>query len=305
MNNGALAQTSMFVHSAHRCVGASLLLLSLSLSWGSAPGDTGAELQQRGEYVLKIAGCAGCHTSKEKDAAPLAGGRGLETPFGTFMSPNITPHAERGIGRWGFDDLSRALRNGESPGGTHLYPAFPYTSYAGMLDEDIRALMAYLERVPKADNLNQSHELPWYLRYRPLLYFWKLLFHSSEPFASQDDKSPAWNRGTYLVNVLGHCGECHTPRNIFGALDREKHLGGNPDGPEGEAVPNITTHPDDGIGDWSAGEIREYLRSGLLPDGDVAGGIMADVIEQSTRHLSDEDIDAIVTYLNTVPAIEN
>ncbi len=295
----------MFAYSARRRAGGGVLLLSLMVWWGVAVGDAGAELQQRGEYVFRIAGCKGCHTGKEEGAAPLAGGRRLETPLGTFLSPNITPHPEHGIGRWSLGDVSRALRSGESRESIHLYPAFPYTSYAGMVDEDIQALMAYLERVPKADKPNQPHELPWYLRYRPLLYLWKLLFHDPEPFVRQAEKSAAWNRGAYLVNVLGHCGECHTPRNIFGALDRERHLGGNPGGIEGDSAPNITTHPDDGIGDWSPGEIREYVRSGLLPDGDVAGGIMAEVIEESLEYLSDEDIDAVVTYLRTVPALED
>lgn len=302
---GAFAQASRCACSVRRCATASVLMLSMLVPWESAPGDAEAELQERGEYLLRIAGCAGCHTAEEKDPARLAGGRRLETPFGTFVSPNITPHPESGIGRWSLGDLTRALRSGQSPESVHLYPVFPYTSYSGMADDDIRALMAYLQRVPQVDKRNQPHELPWYLRYRPVLYIWKLLFHSERSFARQDVKTAAWNRGAYLVNVLGHCGECHTPRNIFGALDQSNHLGGNPDGPGGEAVPNITAHPDDGIGDWSAGEMREYLRSGLLPDGDVAGGLMAEVIEESTSHLRDEDVDAIVTYLKTVPALED
>ncbi len=303
MNAGAIAQLSTCTCSARQRAGAGMLLLALSVSPGIATGDTDVEQQQRGEYVFRIAGCGGCHTAKEEGAVPLAGGRRLETPFGTFLSPNITSHPEHGIGGWRVEDLSRALRSGESPGGVHLYPAFPYTSYAGMMDEDIRALVAYLERVPPVDTVNQPHELPWYLRSRAVLYFWKLLFHSPEAFAPRAGQSADWNRGAYLVNVIGHCGECHPPRNVFGAFDRGKHLGGNPDGPDGEAVPNITTHPETGIGNWSDGEIREYLKSGLLPDGDVAGGTMAAVIEESLGYLRDGDIDAIVTYLKTVPPI--
>lgn len=288
---------------AFRCFGAEVLLLSLLVLSGIALAEPGGTLDQRGEYVFRIAGCAGCHTSKDEGAAPLAGGRELKTQFGTFYSPNITPNREYGIGRWSTEDLARALRHGESPGNIHLYPVFPYPSYAGMRDEDIRALMAHLRRVPESNRPNQPYDLPWYLRFRALLYFWKLLFHSPEPFAPQADKSAQWNRGAYLVNVLGHCGECHTPRNRFGALDPTRYLSGSPDGPEGEAVPNITPHPGDGIGDWSSREIREYLKSGLLPDGDVAGGVMADVIDNSLRYLSDDDLDAIVTYLKSVPAL--
>ena len=280
-----------------------MVLLSLSLAPAISPAGSDLGLKQKGEYVLRIAGCAGCHTDDGKGAVPLAGGRKLETPYGIFSGPNITPHPEQGIGDWRLDDLRRALRHGESARDVHLYPVFPYTSYAGMVDEDVHALHAYLKSVSPSDKPNEPHQLPWYLRYRALLYFWKLLFHSPEAFSPRPDQSEAWNRGAYLVNVLGHCGECHTPRNVFGALDRARHLGGNSDGPGGEAVPNITSHPDDGIGDWSSGEVREYLRSGLLPDGDVAGGMMADVIDGSTSHLSDGDIDAIVIYLRNVPAL--
>ena len=285
--------------------GAGLLLICLLLLPAIAFGDEDTELQRQGEYVLRVSGCSGCHTSEEKGAPALAGGRELETPFGVFFGPNITSHPGRGIGGWRLEDLTRALRHGESAQGRHLYPVFPYTSYAGMRDEDIRALKAYLESVPASDRANRPHELRWYLRYRALMYLWKLLFHSAEAFEPRPDQSAAWNRGAYLVNVLGHCGECHTRRNLFGALDRSRHLAGNPAGPDGEAVPNITSHRDDGIGDWSSGEIREYFRSGLLPDGDVAGGLMAEVIDESTSHLSDEDMDAMVIYLRTVPALEN
>lgn len=295
----------MAANLAPSCAGAGLFLLVLLEMSGIALAQTGETPESPGEYVFHIANCAGCHTSIEKGAPPLAGGRELKTQFGTFRSPNITPDREYGIGRWSADDLAGALRHGEAPGNVHLYPVFPYTSYTGMNDKDIRALVNYLRRVPAANRPNQPHDLPWYLRFRSLLYFWKLLFFSPEPFASRADKSAQWNRGAYLVNVLGHCGECHTPRNRFGALDPARHLAGNPDGPEGEAVPNITPHPGDGIGDWSTREIREYLKTGLLPDGDVVGGPMADIVDQSLRYLTEYDLDAIVTYLKSVPALKN
>lgn len=288
---------------ALRHFGADALCLFLLLLPGIALAGPGGTPDQRGEYIFRIAGCGGCHTGKEKSAAALAGGRELKTQFGTFYSPNITPHQEYGIGRWSTEDLALALRQGKSPGNIHLYPVFPYPSYAGMSDEDIRDLMAYLRRVPEYNRRNQPHDLPWYLRIRALLYFWKLLFHSPEPFSPQADKSAQWNRGAYLVNVLGHCGECHTPRNPFGAPDPARYLSGNPDGPEGDPVPNITPHPGDGIGDWSSREIREYLRSGLMPDGDVSGGVMADVIDNSLRYLTNDDLDAMVTYLRSVPGL--
>ena len=305
MKPSALAQLPGLDHSTGRRAVAALALVFILFSPVCALGDTQTALERRGEYILRVAGCSGCHTSEEEGAPPLAGGQKLETPFGIFFGPNITSHPQRGIGGWRFEDLERALRHGESAQGRHLYPTFPYTSYAGMRNEDIRALKAYLESVPPSDAPSLPHQLPWYLRYRGLMFVWKLLFHSPEAFEPSVEQSDVWNRGAYLVNVLGHCGECHTRRNLFGALDQSKHLAGNPAGPDGEAVPNITSHRDHGIGDWSSGEIREYLRSGLLPDGDVAGGLMADVIDESTSHLSDEDLEAVATYLRTVPAQKN
>lgn len=284
-------------------LGGGLLSLYLAVASVLAPAQETSTLRERGEYVFRVANCAGCHTAEDDNAIPLAGGRRLETAFGSFYSPNITPHIKHGIGLWGTSDLARALRHGVSPGGIHLYPVFPYTSYSGIRDDDVFALMAYLRRVPKSDQANQPHDLPWYLSYRIANYFWKLLFHSPKPFEPQTEKSPEWNRGAYLVKVLGHCGECHTPRNRFGARIASRHLAGNPDGPEGKAVPNITPHEKDGIGAWSDYELREYLSIGMTPDGDVAGGVMADIIDGSLSFLTKADVDAIVTYLRSVPAL--
>jgi mono/diheme cytochrome c family protein len=281
------------------------VLLSLNVAAGSvtAPAQEASTLREQGEYVFRLANCGGCHTATSEDAVPLAGGRKLETSFGAFYSPNITPHIKHGIGLWGLSDLARALRHGVSPDGSDYYPVFPYPSYSGIRDEDLLALMAYLRRVPKSDRPNQPHDLPWYLSFRIENYFWKLLFLSPEPFEPRSDKSAEWNRGAYLVNVLGHCGECHTSRNRFGARIASRHLAGNPDGPEGKAVPNITPHEEDGIGAWSDYDIREYLKEGLTPEGDVAGGVMAEVIEDSLSFLTRADADAIVTYLRSVPAL--
>lgn len=280
-----------------------MLPFYLALASALAPAQETSTLIKRGEYIFRASNCGGCHTATAEDAVPLAGGRKLETAFGIFYSPNITPHIKHGIGLWGLSDLARALRHGVGPDGSDFYPVFPYPSYSGMRDEDVFALMAYLRRVPKSDQRNQPHDLPWYLSLRMENYFWKLLFHSPEPLEPRSDKSAEWNRGAYLVNVLGHCGECHTPRNRFGARIVSRHLAGNPDGPEGKAVPNITPHEDDGIGTWSDYEIREYLSDGLTPDGDVAGGVMAEVIDGSLSFLTKADIGAIVTYLRSVPAL--
>ncbi len=268
-------------------------------------GQDRSALVKKGAYVLRAAGCGTCHTQPEKAGPWLAGGRKLETSFGIFYSPNITPDPRFGTGAWDLEDLTRALREGVGPGGLHFYPVFPYPSYAGMRDEDVLALQAYLESVPAAAKRNRPHELPWFLRFRIANRLWKLMFHSPRPFPERTDKSRQWNRGAYLVNVLGHCGECHTPRNRLGALVRDRHLSGNSSGAEGDSVPNITPDDDSGIGSWSVSELAEYLSSGTLPDGDMAGGAMVEVIDDSLSHLRRTDIDAIVTYLRDIPAIRS
>lgn len=280
------------------------VIVAFALVWVSADRQVQAAslLIDRGRYVFHAAGCATCHTGSEENDPPLAGGRRIETPVGVFYSPNITPDPRYGIGGWRAADLVRALREGEGPESVHYYPVFPYPSYAGMHDEDIVALMAYLRSVPAVPRKNLAHELPWYMRFRIVNYVWKLLFHSATPFASRADKSPLWNRGAYLVNAVSHCGECHTPRNTFGALIEDRHLAGNPSGPDGDPVPNITPDLEAGIGRWSAHEIAQYLQSGLDPEGDFAGGAMVDVIDQSLSRLSASDIQAIVVYLRDLPA---
>jgi mono/diheme cytochrome c family protein len=239
-------------------------------------------------------------SSTPPDAPP---GRALATPFGTFYSPNITSHPQHGIGAWSADDLWRALTLGEGPGGVHYYPVFPYPSYAAMRREDSDALHAYLMTVPPQAVPNREHDLPWYLRWRFAARVWKWLFLDTATFRAREDKPPAWNRGAYLVSALGHCGECHTPRNLAGALARERHLAGNPQGPEGDAVPAIRSDIDDGIESWSESEIATYLKSGEDPDFDFAGGAMVDVIEENTGRLTDEDRGAIATYLKDLPAL--
>lgn len=280
-----------------------IMILCLAIAASQAQNTTAQS--KRGEYMFRAAGCATCHTGEGKNDPPLAGGRGFETPFGIFYSPNITPDMQFGIGAWEGPDLVRALRDGVGPGSIHYYPVFPYPSYAGLRDDDIVAMMAYLKQVPPVSKANRPHELPWYMRFRMVNYIWKLLFHAATPFSDRADKSAQWNRGAYLVNAVGHCGECHTPRNTFGALIKDAHLAGSPKGPDGDSVPNITPDEKEGIGRWSASELAEYLQSGLDPEGDFAGGAMVDVIDHSLSHLTRSDIDAIVVYLRDIPAQKN
>jgi len=267
----------------------------------AAPAAAQPDAAERGGYVFRAAGCGACHTRPEGEGPPLAGGRALDTPFGRFFSPNITPHPQHGIGTWSADDLWRALTHGEGPGGVHYYPVFPYPSYAAMRREDSDALHAYLMSVEPQAVANRDHEIAWYLRWRLAARVWKWLFLDTGTFEEVAGKSKEWNRGAYLVQALGHCGECHTPRGLAGQLLRDRHLAGNPEGPEGDPVPGIRSDNDGGLVRWSESEIMEYLKSGMDPDFDFAGGAMVEVIDEGTSHLSDADRRAIATYLGDLP----
>jgi mono/diheme cytochrome c family protein len=258
---------------------------------------------ERGEYVLATGGCVGCHTV-ENGGAFLAGGRELKTDFGSFYAPNITPDPDTGIGGWSDEDFIKALREGVSPTGAHYYPTFPYTSYARMTVQDIVDLKAYLDTIPAVNNPVPDHDLPFPFGIRMSMIGWQLLFFDDAPFVPDPTRSEAWNRGAYLVTGPGHCGECHSPRNILGVVDADRALSGNPNGPEGDAVPNITPGQG-GIGDWSQDDIVSALEIGLLPDGDFLGGSMTEVVEDNTSKLTPDDLQAIATYLTSLAPIDS
>ncbi len=254
---------------------------------------------ERGEYLIDAGGCVDCHTEEGDETTPLAGGRAIHSPFGTFYSPNITPDVETGIGAWSDDDFTKALWDGVGPEGDHYYPAFPYTSYTGVSRDDLLAMKAYLFSLDPVERETADHELAWYISTRLAAGAWKLKNFDSERFAPDPDQSEQWNRGAYLVRHLGHCGECHTPRGSLGGLKHDQELAGNPDGPDNEKIPNITPNSDDGIGKWSASDIEYFLEIGMLPDGDFVGSTMGAVIDNNTGKLTKEDRVAIVTYLKS------
>lgn len=248
---------------------------------------------ERGRYVLHMAGCIACHTSKEGDF--LGGGDVLETPFGSFYAPNITP-SQAGIGDWSGDDFLRALVEGHGPQGSY-YPVFPFTSYRHMYDQDIADLWAHLKAVPPSDQDSRPNEVSFPFSMRSLMRPWKTLFHRTATFDPDPERSEQWNRGAYLVNGPSHCGECHTPRNRFGAMDHAGFLKGAVIGKD-EKVPAIdrATLVKDG---WSEDDLIFALQMGMMPDGDFFSGSMGDVVEDSSSHLSDEDLRAIAHYLLT------
>ncbi|MCW8907398.1 MAG: cytochrome c [Sedimenticola sp.] len=267
-----------------------LLWTVLKAAAVAAPADA-----ERGRYLLQMGGCSSCHTRDGGEA--LAGGRSMETPFGTFITPNITPHPETGIGEWSDKDFIRAMTEGRAPDGSHYYPAFPYVSYRAMSRQDLLDLKAYLDSVEPVDAPSTEHELAFPFNIRALLGPWKWLNLNPPPDLDvRTEKSEAWMRGRYIVRGPGHCGECHTPRNLLGGLEQEAHLAGNPEGPEGESVPPITPE-DPGFSRWSEADIVFALQTGMKPDGDFLGGSMGHVIENSTGKLTESDLKAIAAYL--------
>jgi mono/diheme cytochrome c family protein len=246
-----------------------------------------------GEIVFHAGGCASCH------GAGLEGGLEMTTAYGLFRVPNISPDPEAGIGDWSRDDFIRAMKEGVSPEGRHYYPAFPYLSYTRADQRDLLDLKAYLDTFPPSPNRVADHEVhfPWNIRRG--IGLWKLRYRDTRPVLVIDSGDIELRRGRYLVEALGHCAECHTPRDRFGGLDRSRWMAGGPS-PDGEgSVPNITPH-EQGIGGWSQRDIAYYLETGFTPDFDTAGGSMVEVQENMAR-LGSEDLEAIALYLKSIP----
>lgn len=263
-----------------------------------AAGDS---LVEQGKYLVHAAGCVTCHTEDEEGAVPLAGGRALESPFGTFYSPNITPDIESGIGAWSDDDFVTALWEGLNPEGDHYFPAFPFTAYTGVSRDDALAMKAYLFSLDPVVKQSPEHDLPFYMSSRVAAGGWKLSYFDDGRFEQDPGQSEQWNRGAYLVRHLGHCGECHTPRSSLGALQEDAELAGNAEFSPEESAPNITPDKEHGIGRWSLSDIEYFLDIGMLPDGDFTGGAMGAVIEDSTSRMTREDRLAMATYIKSLP----
>lgn len=286
-----------------------LALLGAAAAWAVTrprplPEDALAGLEPdlaNGERVFWAGGCAACHAGAEAEGEAklvLAGGQRFASPFGTFVAPNISNDPEAGIGGWSALDLANAMLRGVSPSGTHYYPVFPYASYAKAALQDIVDLRAYLATLPADPAPNAPHEVGFPYNIRLALGGWKLL-HLDRSWVVTGELSPEEERGRYLVEALGHCGECHTPRGALGAMDRSRWLAGGPV-PAGKGnFPNITPAKLD----WSEADILEYLTSGFTPEYDSAGGHMALVIE-NTAHLPESDRAAIAAYLKRVPPVE-
>lgn len=276
-----------------------MIRLLVSIALALACGAALAQDARRGAYIAKLGGCVGCHTEQKPGAVPFAGGRALKTPFGTFYGPNITPHAEAGLGRWTEANFIQAMRQGERPDGSHYFPAFPYPSFTRIGDKDLKDLWAYLRSLPPNPRANQAHDLKFPFGVRALVAGWKWLYFKPGPFQPDPKQSTQVNLGGYIVQALGHCGECHTPRNPLGGTRAERALAGGM-GPEGKDIPNLTPA---NLKKYSDADLKNLLTTGLTADGDVLAEAMGEVVTNTISQMSSVDLDAMVAYLRSLPSI--
>ena len=283
----------------------SVLLLMIAAS--DAAAQPTREQIARGKYVFGAAAGCGCHTAPKQ---PLnAGGRKYDGPFGTVYSSNITPDPTTGIGKWTDEQIITATRSGRRPNGERLIPVHPYTVFNGMAEQDLKDVVAYLRSVPPINRATPAKKISVPMFESVFLPAWLATFAAIETPPKSAATSGA-ARGEYLTRAVSHCGECHTPRTMTMAVDNTRFLAGNPKGkgPEGSAVPNITPDRETGLGSWSEEQITDYLETGSKPDGDVAGGLMAEVIQGSSagyKDLTKADRQAIAKYLKSIPPIKN
>ena len=256
-----------------------------------------ASLIERGAYLTRAADCEACHTAK--GGKPWAGGRAFTLPFGTMYSPNITPDVATGIGRYGDADFLRAVHDGVAPGGKRLYLAFPYTSYTLLADDDVLAIKAFLFSLKPVHSDVPKNALLFPFNQRWLMGIWSAMFASDRRFEPIPERGREWNRGAYLVEAAEHCGECHTPRNLMQAVDNRRKFAGAV--VDGWRAYNISPLAAGGIGDWSDADLAHYLLNGHAEGHSGAGGPMGEAVDYSLAGLAPGDIDAMVTYLRSVP----
>jgi mono/diheme cytochrome c family protein len=257
-----------------------------------------ADLVKRGAYLVHAADCQACHTAP--NGAPFAGGFAFNMPFGTIYSTNITPDRETGIGNYSDAQFLAAVHEGLRADGENLYPAMPYTSYTYMTDDDALAIKAYLFSLPPVHAPARPNKLSWPFDQRRLLALWNVMFNQDERFRPNTGQSPQWNRGAYLAEAMGHCGECHTPRNLAFALDNHRKFAGALTA--GWRAYNITSDKATGLGDWSDHDLYLYLSTGHANGHGGAAGPMGEATDDSLSYLVPDDTHALVTYLRSVPA---
>jgi mono/diheme cytochrome c family protein len=284
-------------------------LVVLLVGWLNVRGDTdladpsGAiaitpRLVERGAYLARAGDCAACHT--QPGGSAYAGGRGIETPFGTVYSSNLTPDAGSGIGAWSAGEFWRAMHNGRSRGGRLLYPAFPYPNFTQVTREDSDAIYAFLRSQPPAAQANRANTLRFPYDSQAALAVWRALFFRAGVFEPEADKSAAWNRGAYLTRGLGHCVACHSTRNAFGATSGGLELGGGPIPLQNWYAPSLASASEAGVAGWASDDVVGLLKTGTSPHGSVLGP-MAEVVFRGTQHLADADLQAMAVFLKELP----
>jgi mono/diheme cytochrome c family protein len=277
----------------------SAALLGVMMMAGMGKAVAAESSAERGEYVARSADCMSCHT--QPGGKPFAGGDELKTVFGSIYGPNITPDVRTGIGTWSKEDFTRALRRGIRKDGALLYPAMPYVDYTKMTDDDLNALWAYLKSIPavehKVPDAEKTFKFPFNIRAGNAA--WQALFFKPQRWKPVPDKTADWNRGDYLVTVLGHCGECHTPKDVAKAQELGHHLTGGQ--LEAWYAPDISNDPLSGISEFNVDQVAHFLKTGVLPNNTVAFGPMQETIHDSLSHLTDGDLHAIALYLKEQP----
>jgi mono/diheme cytochrome c family protein len=271
-------------------------LFSLIALLTSSRADTDFDQIQRGKYLTAAGDCVACHTPK--GGKPFQGGRAIETPFGFIYSANITPDRQTGIGAWSDDDFYRALHEGKAADGSRLYPAFPYPYYTHVTRDDVQAIRAYLNTIEPVVNSPPPNKFPFPIDERIVMRPWNWMFFHESTFKADPQKPPAWNRGAYLVEGLGHCGACHTPKNFLGGDKSKRELEGS--NLQNWFAPNLGADLRDGLGAWSEQDIVDYLKTGRNAHANATGP-MSEVIEYSTSLLTPDDLHAIATYLKDLP----
>lgn len=267
-----------------------------------AQGADEAQLIARGHYLATAGDCIACHSAMH--GKPFAGGLALATPLGAIISTNITPSKKNGIGNYTYVQFSAAVRKGVRADGANLYPAMPYTSYGQISDDDMKALYAYfMKGVEPVDESPAKTDLPFPFSIRSSMMFWNMLFLDKKPFIADPSMSAEWNRGAYLVRGLAHCSTCHSPRNILMAEDMSRELSGGQVGTW--VAPNITPDANSGVGAWSTEDLVNYMRTGHVVGKAQAAGPMAEAVDNSLKHLSDDDLKAMAVYLKSIPPIRN
>jgi mono/diheme cytochrome c family protein len=269
-------------------------------SGGASAGEVDAQdftTVAKGRYLSILSDCASCHTVPQKNQ-PFAGGRPIETPFGKIVAPNITPDMETGIGSWTDDQFDRAVRKGIGRNGERLYPAMPFNAYTKMSREDVLAIRAYLNTVTAVYNSVVANTLPFPFNIRTSMRVWDGLYFKEGEYVADPHKSAEWNRGALLVDGPAHCGACHTPKTFLGGDKTAQYLQGSP--LQGWSAPNITNDARTGLGGWSVDDVAAYLKTGHNRI-TAATGPMAEAIDLSTSRMTDDDVNAIATYLKSLP----